>query len=75
MIDMHRKLVLTPLKVYTNKYNEETFSLSIEETDEHRKTLKNDPKGQELIRFGFIYPEQYRFFHTMFAITLDSFHH
>ena len=75
MIDMHRKLVLTPLKVYTDKYDEETFSLSIEETDEHRKTLKNDPKGQELIRFGFSYPEQYRFFHTLFAITLDSFHH
>ena len=76
MIDMHRKLVLTPLKVYTNKITPlKVFSLSIEETDERRKTLKNDPKGQELIRFGFSYPEQYRFFHTLFAITLDSFHH
>jgi len=76
MIDMHRKLVLTPLKVYTNKITPlKVFSLSIEETDERRKTLKNDPKGQELIRFGFIYPEQYSFFHTLFAITLDSFHH
>jgi len=73
LIEMHRKLVLTPLKVYTNKYGEEKFSLSIVETDVRRKTLKTDT-DLELIRLGFMYPEQYRFFHTLLAITMDSFH-
>ena len=82
MIEMHRLLSLTPLKVYASDnsaYGKEIFSLSIVETDEKRKNAPKssepDKEEQELVRFGVANnPEQFTFFQTTVRSILDSFH-
>ena len=75
VIEMHRKLVLTPLKVYEN-CGEEKYSLSLMETDELRKNLAHQEEGkdQEILRIGCIHPGQYHFFQIALQVILDSFH-
>ena len=76
VIEMHRKLVLTPLKVYENR-GEEKYSLSLMETDKLRKnsTHQEEGKNQEILRIGCIHPGQYHFFQIALQVVLDSFHH
>ena len=80
MIEMHRLLSLSPLKVYahdtSNGSGKEMLSISISETDARRK---NDPSGShtksdDLVRFGIAHPQQFTFFQTMLRSILDSFH-
>ena len=76
MIEMHRLLSLSPLKVYahdtSNGSGKEMLSISISETDARRK---NDlPKSDDLVRFGIAHPQQFTFFQTMLRSILDSFH-
>ena len=80
VIEMHRLLSLTPLKVYASDHDtssgasKEMLSLSIRETDARRKNDQIISKSDDLVRFGIAHPHQFTFFQTMLRSILDSFH-
>ena len=77
-IEMHNKLVVTPIKVYVNRNNEEKLSFSLIETDDQRTsnggTKDSRYTTEELIRFSSDYPLQFQFLTVVFQVILNSFH-
>ena len=77
-IEMHNKLVITPVKVYVNRNNEEKLSFSLIETDDQRTnnggTKDSRYTTEELIRFSSDYPLQFQFLTVVFQVILNSFH-
>ena len=80
VIEMHRKLSLTPLKVYTNKHADEKLSLALIETDVRRTNSTTNSSGsgssseEMLIRLGSEFPLQFTFIQIALNAILNSFH-
>jgi hypothetical protein len=72
-IELHNKIILSPIKVFANSKNDEKLSLSLIETDIIR--LNNDANGSEqLIQIGSQYPLQFTLLTNLFQSIINSFH-
>ena len=75
LLEMHSKLALSPLKVFTNtRNNSEMYSFALMETDDLRKHGRNSDEAQELLRFGTCNPMQMKFLLVCLESILKSFH-
>ena len=78
-ISMHNGLVITPIKVYVNRNNEEKFSFSLVEKDDQRINNGGNKDGgcrttEEIVRFNSHYPLQFQFLAVVCQLIVDSFH-
>ena len=81
-ISMHNGLVVTAIKVYVNRNNEEKFSFSLVEKVEKDDQRTNDGGNkdggcrttEEIVRFSSHYPMQFQFLTVVCQLIVDSFH-
>jgi hypothetical protein len=79
-ISMHNGLVVTPIKVYVNRNNEEKFSFALVEKVKKDGTNNGGNKDggcrttEEIVRFSSHYPMQFQFLTVVCQSIVDSFH-